>query len=54
MAIPLRDYLTDNPNILVTDVICVWPLESRGVSITIVTEMDITFTCCECDYITDL
>ncbi|XP_065917647.1 peroxidasin homolog [Dysidea avara] len=45
MSVPLRDYLTANPNILVTDVICVWPLESRGVSITVVTEMNVTFTC---------
>jgi len=54
MAIPLRDYLMDNSNILVTDVICVWPLESRGVSITSVTEMNVTFTCCKCDPSSDI
>lgn len=47
MSTSLRDYLTGNSNILVTHVICAWPLESRGVSITAVVEMNVTFTCCE-------
>ena len=47
MSTSLRDYLTVNSNILVTDLICSWPLESRGVSVTSVVETNVTFTCCK-------
>lgn len=47
MSMSLHDYLTNNSNILVTDVTCTWPLESRGVSITSITETNVTFTCCK-------
>ena len=47
MSTSLRDYLITDSNILVTDVICTWPLESRGISITSAVGGNVTFTCCK-------